>query len=632
MKYVKIFPILAVALSLALLLAALPATPALAQAYLEVTPTKGTIDDRIDVYVTYVDVTTRVDLYFSDEPANVGDRIDTEVEDYELMVRGVYTNVDGELYAYFYVPDELTDGEDPDTKVRAGSYYVYLTYYGSKPIVAADEFTVESLGEITLDPEEGTVGTEVEIAGEGFEDEEDLTVEYDDDEVDIESGDEETDDDGEFEDTIIIIPPSTAGDHTITVIGEDSEIEATAEFTVEPEITLDPTSGPPGTEVTVTGTGFGERSDFEYVEFDGDDIDIESGDEDTDSDGSFEFTFIVIETDLDTYELEVEDEDDNSDKAEFTIVAALPATINLSTTTGYVGTEVTVSGTGFQDSQSISITFDNDLATTTTTDDNGEFTAIFTVPVRSAGTYEIKVSDGTNTEEADFSISTSASISPTTSATSPGHVGIELTVGGVGFTVGRTVTITYDGNQVTTATVNTDGTFSATFKVPASSGGAHTIIATDATNSREFTFVMESTPPTIPVPLKPEMNIKAEAAAYFDWEDVTDPSDVTYTLQIATSEDFVKGSIVLEKTGLTQSEYTITEAEKLQSISKEAPYYWHVKAIDGAFNESQWSGTGAFYVGFSLAMPQPLIYTIFGIGALLLGMFGFWLGRKTAYY
>ncbi len=75
-----------------------------------------------------------------------------------------------------------------------------------------------------------------------------------------------------------------------------------------------------------------------------------------------------------------------------------------------------------------------------------------------------------------------------------------------------------------------------------------------------------------------------------------------------------------------------TEAEKLQSVSKEAPYYWHVKAIDGAFNESQWSGTGAFSVGFSLALPQPLIYTIFGIGALLLGMFGFWLGRKTAYY
>ncbi len=404
---------------------------------------------------------------------------------------------------------------------------------------------------------------------------------------------------------------------------------------MEPEITLDPDEGPVDTEVTVTGTGFDERSDFDYVEFDGDDIDIESGDDDTDSNGSFEFTFIVIETDLGTYELEVEDEDNNSDKAEFTIVAVLPATITLEADTGSVGDAVSINGTGFQASQSISITFSkadgSDIVATASSDANGEFTAIFTVPVRSAGAYKVKVSDGINEVESGFEISTSASMSPATSTASPGHVGTELTVSGVGFIAGETATITYDGNQVATPTVNTDGTFSATFKAPASNGGAHTIIATDVINTREFTFVMESIPPTIPVPLKPEMNLKAEAEAYFDWEDVTDPSDVTYTLQIATGEDFAKGSIVLEKTGLTQSEYTITEAEKLQSVSKEAPYYWHVKAIDGAFNESQWSGAGAFYVGFSLAMPQWAIYTLIGIGTLLLAFLGFWVGRRTTY-
>ncbi len=634
MKYNKIFRILAVVVAFSLLAVVMPATPALAAGeYITLYPDEGEIGDSINVYGESFDANASVYIYFSSEEAYVDDRL-SEIDTYQRVKTsraGLYGYEDV-IDDYFYVPDELTSG-DVDEDVRGGTYYVYVVYTVSPYYIQAiAEFTVESAGSITLDTDEGPVGTEVEISGEGFEDEEDLIIEYDDDEVDIESGDDETDDDGEFEDTIIIIPPSTAGDHTITVIGEDSEIAATAEFTVEPEITLNPSSGPPGTEVTVTGTGFGERSDFEYVEFEGDDIDIESGDDDTDGDGSFEFTFIVIETDLDTYELEVEDEDGNSDTVEFTIVAAPPATISLEPDTGSVGDTVSINGTGFQASQSISITFDNESVTTASSDANGEFTTSFTVPVRSAGTYKIKAGDSTNTCEANFSISTSASISPTTSAASPGHVGIELTVGGVGFTVGRTASITYDGNQVATTTVNTDGTFSATFKVPASRGGAHTIIATDVINSREFTFVMESTPPTIPVPLKPEMNIKAEAETYFDWEDVTDPSDVTYTLQIATSEDFAKGSIVLEKTGLTQSEYTITEEEKLQSVSKESSYYWHVKAIDGAFNESQWSGTGAFYVGFSLALPQPLIYTIFGIGALLLGMFGFWLGRKTAYY
>ena len=128
------------------------------------------------------------------------------------------------------------------------------------------------------------------------------------------------------------------------------------------------------------------------------------------------------------------------------------------------------------------------------------------------------------------------------------------------------------------------------------------------------------------------MDIKATSEAYFDWEDVTDPSGVTYTLQIATTEDFTEDAIVLEKAGLTQSEYTITKEEKLPSVSKETPYHWHVRAVDLASNESQWSGTGSFYVGFTMSLPQWVIYTLCGVGALLLGVLGFWLGRKTAYY
>jgi hypothetical protein len=128
------------------------------------------------------------------------------------------------------------------------------------------------------------------------------------------------------------------------------------------------------------------------------------------------------------------------------------------------------------------------------------------------------------------------------------------------------------------------------------------------------------------------MGIKADAETYFDWESVTDPSGVTYTLQIASSEDFSQEFMVLEKTGLTESEYTLTSEERLDSVSEDAPYYWRVKAVDGASNESGWTGTGAFYVGIKFGIPQPIIYLIIGICAVLLAGFTFWLGRKTAYY
>ncbi len=73
---------------------------------------------------------------------------------------------------------------------------------------------------------------------------------------------------------------------------------------------------------------------------------------------------------------------------------------------------------------------------------------------------------------------------------------------------------------------------------------------------------MESEAPPMPMPLLPEVATTTEAEAYFDWTDVTDPSGVSYALQIASDKDFT--TIVLEKKGLTNSEYTITEEEKLQ--------------------------------------------------------------------
>ena len=621
MKYIRIVRTLVVALALALVVAVVPATPALAQD-LFVYPRDGQVGETIWLDGSGLNLGAQYDIYFSNERASLGDKIDADVRNYELLGRastGAYgTFVD----KAFRVPEQLTDGDEVE-RVRGGTYYFYATLRADDDIEARVEFTVESVAEITLDPEEGTVGTEVEISGAGYGDEEDLRLEYDGRRVDIESGDDETDSDGEFELTILI-PESAAGDHTITVIGEDSDVEVEADFAVEPKITISPESGVAGDTITVTGTGFAESDDFD-VFFDNN---VAVSDE-TDSDGSFEVTFPAPAKAAGSYDIEVEDDENNSDTATFTIGAT---SVSLIPTTGNVGSEVAVGGTGFRASQSISITFDNEQVKTASTDASGQFSTTFTVPVRIAGTYEVKITDGTNIVEDDFTISTSASISPITSATSPGYVGTEITVSGAGYIAGRTVTITYDGNQVATAPVDANGGFSAAFTAPVSGGGGHNIVATDGTNTSQFTFFMESTSPAPPVPLKPEMNIQSEAEVYFDWEDVTDPSGVTYTLQIATDENFSVASIVLEKTGLIQSEYTIKNEERLQSVSSEAPYYWHVKAIDGASNESQWSGTGVFYVGFSFGLSQPIIYTIIGVGALVLILFAFWLGRKTAYY
>ena len=720
MKYNKILRTLALTLTLALILAILPTIPALAyDEEINLDPDRGEIGDTITITGSDFNPGSGATLYaaaiyFAEDEAVVGDLIGTsDVDTYE-RVKVKEIDSWGEFETTFTVPAVLNDGTD-DEDVSLGTYYIYVTYDYYDPesgqhnyssyIETIAVFTVSS-GNIILDPDDGVVGTEVEVTGEDFGDDEDIEIEYDGDDItdEIIDGDDETDGNGVFEFTIVI-PESTAGAHTITVTGEESLSEAVAEFTVEPQITLSPASGPSGTEVTVTGTGFGRSSDIEYVELDNDEVDIESGDEDTSRYGSFDFTFLVPPEDLDTYDLQVEDEDGNTAEAEFTIVVA--AATSLSLTTGYVGTEVTVTGTGFRAGTAITITlcnrqfstaaqsdgsfsasfniptcpagthemtisdgtstatatfevkasaslsqnqghvgtevtvtgtgfkaaspvaitFANKQEAATITDGYGSFSASFTVPGVLPGTHRVRISDGTNTAEANFEIRTSASLSATT-----GHVGTNVTVSGVGFEVGKTATITYGGTEVAKATVAGDGTFSATFNVPASASGQHTIVVTDGTNTQQFTFAVESDAPSPPTPLEPEMGVKAKSTAYFDWEEVTDPSGVTYTLQIATDADFSQDSIVLEKTGITQSEYTITKDERLESVRKDTPYHWHVRAVDGASNESLWSGAGQFYVGVQFALGQTLIYVLLGIGILLAGIIGFWLGRKSLAY
>ncbi len=419
MKQEKVFRILALAIILFFLVMALPISPALAASEdINLDPDEGEIGDEINIDGDGFDESTTtqdyfVHIYFSDEEAEEGDAIDDEVENYEKVKSLLWIDEDGEFSTSFDVPDELTDGED-DVDVGGGTYYVYVTYYDDEEIFAVDEFTVIGAGEIEVDPEEGPVGTEVEIAGSGFADNKDLTIEYDGDEVDIEDGDDETDSDGEFV-SLILIPESTAGDHTIMVDVDGAEAEI--DFTVEPEIIISPTSGETGTEVTISGTGYGKRQDV-VVYFDSDSVAAET----TDSDGSFVATFILPDLAADIYDIEAEDDDNNSDSTKFTMVAAAAGTeepeptpesaesptpttaINISTTTAKVGSDVVVTGAGFKAGEVVAIELDGEIVASVMAELGGIFVTTFRVPVQTAGDHAMTITDGINTNELTFTI------------------------------------------------------------------------------------------------------------------------------------------------------------------------------------------------------------------------------------
>ena len=562
MKYTKIFRLFGLAVILSLLAMAMPAAPAQALGTLTLVPEEGTIGSKVIVvgegFSESTDTTDKfAAIFFSNQEATAVDDIDDDVTIYETLKDGVWLNEDGEFEEEFTVPDILNDG-DANHTVTSGSYYVYVCYYVGTTLAtrirAVAEFTVIG-GEITLSEDSGPVDTEVEITGAEFAAEESITIEYDGEEIDIAGGDDETDDDGEFVSSILI-PESTAGDHTITLAVSGNEVEA--DFTVEPEIVLSPTSGEAETAVSVSGTGFGRRADV-VVYFDDEPLATET----TDTDGSFDAEFTVPDLEAGIYDVETEDDDENLDTAKFTI----------------------------------------------------------TVPSSSP-------TPTPSPTPSPSPSATTASINQTS-----GHVGTDIMIGGAGFESDGTIVIKYDDQDLITARADSNGYFVAAFKIPVSQYGEHTITASDGTSTEEFTFTMESEAPSVPAPLLPERGVQVESPISFDWKEITDDSSpVTYTLQVADNPNFPAEAILLEKEGLTASGYTATDAEEEELAGKEAACYWRVKAVDAAANEGGWTGPGEFYIGEPFSLPNWLLYTLLGLGGLLLFVIGYYLGRRTAYY
>lgn len=612
MKYIRIFITLVIALSLALSMVVLSEAPVLAQARLYVSPDAGKIGRSVNVYGYNYTPGQSVYFYFSSNKANVSERIDYEVTAYELVataVAGTTGEEKGVIDTYFIVPAKLTDGITQEN-VHNGTYYVYATYYGSKVIKAVVKFTVEGASEITLSPKSATVGSEIKITGVSFGNQESLTVKYDGSELPIKSGDSITKSNGSFQ-CVIAVPLSTAGVHSITVTGTKTKSPAADEFIVLPKIILSPQTGAAGDLVKVSGNGFGSRLPLNV--FFGD-FRASSG-RITDRNGSFEITFEVLPAGTGIHSVEVLDANGNSSKETFTIVAK---SVSISPISGYAGTEVTVNGIGFAANKLIMIKFANVQVRTTATDTTGKFSDKFIVPRHSGGNYNVSVTDGVNTLSSTFTITASISLSQTV-----GNIGADLTVTGNGFS--GAITIRYDNMVVATTATDANGMFVSTFKVPTSSYGNHIITASGPMNTIQADFNVESTSPPVPALMLPVPDSKEKSQVSFHWESVTDPSGVFYRMQVASNSNFT--DILLDKQNLTIPEYTMSKTERLPSTSRASPYYWRVKAIDKAANESAWSQPRSFYVS---SFPNWAKYTLIVIGSLLVALGIFWLGMRTA--
>jgi len=256
--------------------------------------------------------------------------------------------------------------------------------------------------------------------------------------------------------------------------------------------------------------------------------------------------------------------------------------INVNQSSGSPGSKVTIKGTGFPANEDVTLSFDGkDTKLAISANLLGSFSADFTIPDTIAGKHEFKATVETMSLG---DVSASIQVQPRITL-DPQHpdIGGQVTVTGSGFAASSQVSIKFNDIAIAgSPTTDQTGSFNHSFNVPESPGDKQVITATDkAGNVATSGLLLETDAPPAPNLLYPcdgqRFGWFGPQPVAFKWQPVEDPSGVTYTIDIGTNTNVWPPEVT--KTGLTGTTFT-TRLEP-------GTYYWQVKAIDGAGNESK---------------------------------------------
>ncbi len=511
---------------------------------------------------------------------------------------------------------------------------------------------------IRLSPSHGNVGENIDVTGtfsSHLGDTVYIYYEVTEDEwkyVDSASIDIDT---SELERASFDVPESYSGEHEVRVCysKSDSHIISGAydDFTVEPKIAIvKPTSeeGPAGTEIELKGLGWDDRESKIEIRFylknpgtryyDDDDyyVVVASENIEVDDYGTWEDITFDVPTckkgDHWIYAVGNKSDDIKDDDIKGVEFEVLPG-ISLDTESGSPGDTITVTGSGFEeDEEDIEILFNGDVVTEDIeADEDGCWTGTFEVPEVSKGDYDVAAqgedTDKDDIEEVEFEVVPGLVLSPT-----EGHVGTTLTVSGAGFPASKSVTITYDGVSEGSSTTNSNGSFSnisfAATHTQTTHVDEHPVVATYDSTTVTANFIMESDAPPLPTLTSPANGARAGSVGMkfsptFVWQAVSDDSGVSYNLQVGVGANFTQ--VIISKTELSDPSYTLTAEEALPY----GTYYWSVKAIDGAQNDSGWATPYSFKSGL---LPFWAVIAITALIVVLIGALIYLLVKRRAPY
>jgi len=302
--------------------------------------------------------------------------------------------------------------------------------------------------------------------------------------------------------------------------------------------------------------------------------------------------------------------------------------VSLTPDSGKVGTMVILSIAGYTFSEgdyevcwSPTAAFEQDRTTVLASGHVSEgSTAVatsFTIPKAEYGMHYIQFRQLRNIVTFRFTVKPSLKVSPSSARSTS-----TVTIIGQGFPAEAGGKLTFDGKSINLTIITNDfGSFTKEFTIPAAATGEHEVTVSteyptmasasaklevlptanvtnntldvpaketgtqaNATEHDSPQPLADTTPPPRPGPLAPmghRFGLVGTQTVSFRWSGAADPSDITYTLEVADNYDFLPSRPIIRKTGLTETSCVLNIAP--------GTYYWRVKAVDGAGNESEWS-------------------------------------------
>ena len=267
----------------------------------------------------------------------------------------------------------------------------------------------------------------------------------------------------------IVVPSLAAGSHSVSAYGASTtRSNAPSAFLVlGSQVSLDKPSGPPGTKLKVSGSGFRP----------GESVRIAAGDNlaprsvRADGRGSWTAGLEVPASPGGRLVVSATGAGGRRTETEFTVSAQ----VSLSHQTAPPGSSVTATGTGFPaNAGGLSIKFADASVASASADSLGSFSRSFTVPQSAAGVYSVSVSGAGPTVRAPLSVTPKITVND-----SGAERGGPVTVRGSGFAANEQgITVTLQERPVAAdIAAGVQGSWTASFEMPSLPSGVYAVKA-----------------------------------------------------------------------------------------------------------------------------------------------------------